>query len=457
MYEVEKIIGRKTDGNKLFYLIKWKGFSIDQSTYEPIENLKNCVEMIEEYEEELDKVTERKTIFRLTKYLKNEEEKFILEFKEYREGKLILASQNSESKNNSVTKSIETFIDNPKKNSVEFYFKAPNKNDESKKFSSSSRKEVKDMIESNEAEMKKAAINDYKNKFYSTKKDSLASTTSTFENKIELRGKNPITSIIGSKNYSSQAVGKGVMKQNAYLSEDKSSSFLGDDDEDDEEEVQPESITENLSPQKTIFSISNNLDTEANLTKDSPSKKQNSLDEELSREFQSDSDSCQTVNFKDARIALLSQKFPQLILNKSARKPSSSSKREKGCIFNGDQANSIKALDLSYVKDNEIPFYKTLVEFKPSESGKQKEPKFYWNSELKMLDPTLLADELHNLHSHFFLRRLMKRTADEKRVKYARLRHEKKIKMKEEQIRGERINLAKGITILSTSSQLKDN
>ncbi|MBW0564003.1 hypothetical protein O181_103718 [Austropuccinia psidii MF-1] len=43
-WEVSQILDSKLKGGKLWYLVEWKGFSQDseRSTWEPIENLKNC-------------------------------------------------------------------------------------------------------------------------------------------------------------------------------------------------------------------------------------------------------------------------------------------------------------------------------------------------------------------------------------------------------------------------------
>ena len=46
-YEVEKIIGKKVNGNFKEYLIKWKGYSEDESTWEPESNLENAKLSIE--------------------------------------------------------------------------------------------------------------------------------------------------------------------------------------------------------------------------------------------------------------------------------------------------------------------------------------------------------------------------------------------------------------------------
>ena len=49
-YEVEKIIGKKVNGNCKEYLIKWKGYSEDESTWEPESNLENAKLSIEKFE-----------------------------------------------------------------------------------------------------------------------------------------------------------------------------------------------------------------------------------------------------------------------------------------------------------------------------------------------------------------------------------------------------------------------
>lgn len=45
-YEVEKIVGF----NGELYTVKWKGYS--KTTKEPIENLENCMDLVEEYHSE---------------------------------------------------------------------------------------------------------------------------------------------------------------------------------------------------------------------------------------------------------------------------------------------------------------------------------------------------------------------------------------------------------------------
>ena len=48
-YNIEKILDRKKIKNKFFYKIKWEGYPMDQCTWEPIENLQNAIELVEEF------------------------------------------------------------------------------------------------------------------------------------------------------------------------------------------------------------------------------------------------------------------------------------------------------------------------------------------------------------------------------------------------------------------------
>ena len=50
MYEVEKIINRKTFRNKTYYLIKWLCYPINECTWEPKSSLKHLNYLLEEFE-----------------------------------------------------------------------------------------------------------------------------------------------------------------------------------------------------------------------------------------------------------------------------------------------------------------------------------------------------------------------------------------------------------------------
>ena len=52
-YSVEEIIGRRQIKGKHQYLIKWKGYSISESTLEPEKNLENIKDLINEYNNSL--------------------------------------------------------------------------------------------------------------------------------------------------------------------------------------------------------------------------------------------------------------------------------------------------------------------------------------------------------------------------------------------------------------------
>ena len=48
-YDVEKIIDRKKIRGKYLYLVKWKGYSMNECTWEPIDNLENVKRIIDEF------------------------------------------------------------------------------------------------------------------------------------------------------------------------------------------------------------------------------------------------------------------------------------------------------------------------------------------------------------------------------------------------------------------------
>jgi hypothetical protein len=50
IYEVEKIINRKTFRNKKYYLIKWLCYPINQCTWEPRDSLKHLNYLLEDFE-----------------------------------------------------------------------------------------------------------------------------------------------------------------------------------------------------------------------------------------------------------------------------------------------------------------------------------------------------------------------------------------------------------------------
>lgn len=51
-YEVERIVDIRSSHGKRQYLIKWKGYKDSDNTWEPIENLTHCQDMIKEFHRE---------------------------------------------------------------------------------------------------------------------------------------------------------------------------------------------------------------------------------------------------------------------------------------------------------------------------------------------------------------------------------------------------------------------
>jgi len=82
-YEVEEILDRQERRGKTKYLVKWKGYTAEENTWEGLENLENVMEKIEEFEkgrfeEEIQRIRMKK----------GKEMKLNLEAEEFRRGEL---------------------------------------------------------------------------------------------------------------------------------------------------------------------------------------------------------------------------------------------------------------------------------------------------------------------------------------------------------------------------------
>lgn len=56
-YEVEKITAKRLIRDKVEYKVKWKGYSEEESTWEPVSNLKKASLAIKNFEKKLLKCT----------------------------------------------------------------------------------------------------------------------------------------------------------------------------------------------------------------------------------------------------------------------------------------------------------------------------------------------------------------------------------------------------------------
>ena len=83
-YEVEEILDRQERRGKTKYLVKWKGYMAEENTWEGLENLKNAMEKIEEFE----KGRFEQEIWRI-RMKKEKEMKLNLEAEEFRKGELL--------------------------------------------------------------------------------------------------------------------------------------------------------------------------------------------------------------------------------------------------------------------------------------------------------------------------------------------------------------------------------
>jgi len=83
-YEVEEILNRQEKRRKMKYLVKWKGYTAKENIWEGLENLKNAMKKVEEFE----KRRFDEEIWRI-QVKKGKEMKLNPEVKEFKRGKLL--------------------------------------------------------------------------------------------------------------------------------------------------------------------------------------------------------------------------------------------------------------------------------------------------------------------------------------------------------------------------------
>lgn len=72
---VESILEKRKIGGRTEYLIKWKDYSADENTWEPVENLRHSKELLRDFEEKLKKKKKSRSEFvEIEKYSKDDEE-----------------------------------------------------------------------------------------------------------------------------------------------------------------------------------------------------------------------------------------------------------------------------------------------------------------------------------------------------------------------------------------------
>ena len=54
IYYIERILDRRTVNGKHEYKIKWEGYPLNQSTWEPLEHLQTAIELVNEYDKTYD-------------------------------------------------------------------------------------------------------------------------------------------------------------------------------------------------------------------------------------------------------------------------------------------------------------------------------------------------------------------------------------------------------------------
>ena len=74
-YNVDKIITRKIKKGKKFYLIKWKGFSLEYCSWEPISHLNKILNIVEIFDKYFHNSIEKEEYKHFLKFYKKYKKK----------------------------------------------------------------------------------------------------------------------------------------------------------------------------------------------------------------------------------------------------------------------------------------------------------------------------------------------------------------------------------------------
>lgn len=96
-YEVQELIDKKEINGKIYYKVYWKGYPIEDSTWEEFENLFDCMQLINDYENKY-KNNNNKRMLRERKKIDYKHNNFLNKFKNSKINKLYIYSKDSKKK-----------------------------------------------------------------------------------------------------------------------------------------------------------------------------------------------------------------------------------------------------------------------------------------------------------------------------------------------------------------------
>ena len=53
LYEVEDILDKKIQNRRCIYLVSWKGYDDNENTWKPIQNLQDCIALVDNFKTKL--------------------------------------------------------------------------------------------------------------------------------------------------------------------------------------------------------------------------------------------------------------------------------------------------------------------------------------------------------------------------------------------------------------------